>query len=63
MGYESKLYVVDKHNWKGCDGRWGEGSGVRVGGRGGAVPDLVQRPQGPVLHIRGSWYQELREGG
>ena len=24
MGYESKLYVVDKHNWKGCDGRWGE---------------------------------------
>jgi len=24
MGYESKLYVVDKHNWKGCDGKWGE---------------------------------------
>lgn len=24
MGYESKLYVVDKHDWKGCDGKWGE---------------------------------------
>ena len=24
MGYESKLYVVDKHDWKWCDEKWGE---------------------------------------
>ena len=24
MGYESKLYVVDKHDWKWCEEKWGE---------------------------------------
>lgn len=24
MGYESKLYVVDKHDWKWCKEKWGE---------------------------------------